>query len=1044
MTHLAELFVRYRDTGDVAALAAVFDRTAPRLLSLALHLCREPADAEDALQTTFLIAIRKAQTFDGARPLEPWLFGILVGEARNAARRARVRRGGWVEEPPSEAEGPNATAERRELVEILRRHADALPADQRQVVLLQLQHGLAPAEIAEVLGVKPGAVRMRLHRAVVALRRWLPASLGGAIGLGTAMRGVAQVRGSVLETARRLGAPRVAAPLSAGGAVAAGGFMLTKKVVAALVAAVVLLIAVRMALAPSAKAVRSAADEVAVLERAAVAEPHGLEAEPTDRTHDVTYGDRSPVAASGDLTVRLRFADSGEAVPDARVGVWLDVGDEARSLAHESGARGTDPPHAIVRTDSDGIARFQALPAREIELAVEPRAGRSIGERVEPERAVVAPGTETIVGIEMECGIVVTGRVVDEAGQPVTAAEILVAWSNDSPQLDPREWRRAARSDAAGGFRVLLAHGENYVTAQRTDAGPAATYVVEPRESDAATVTVVLPLRGGRLVGTVVDEHAVPIPGAAVIVTNGDWQRYEVRSSDGARTVAFAPIALESDRSGGFEIPCLPSWKCMVTVRAEGRVTARQELQLGSTALERRTFVLHDAVQLHGTVRDVRGAPVPLVTVDIDPPPDGELSTVETDDLGCFRFTGLRRGELSVRAIRFGHGRTSRTLELTHAEQEVELVLLERGGLQGRLVDEDGEALVGWELRATDRTRTMSDLDRAQWHETVTGADGAFALPDLGPHRFRLTATAPAGSPRCTSVVAEDVGPREEPIVLIVPPNPRTAWITGRILGPDGRALCEARVEVLRRESFSDGRELRRRIDLRRSDANGVFEFGSLAPAAYRVGVEGDGFLPAALDLDLRDGERRDLGTIRLAPAARLEVELVDALGRPWPHTPPTLRMLVGGDDWTYFNGRSGAIGLHRLARHDLAPGEVVLRVDEPGVASWPERVLLTGGHTSVARIAVEVAEPTTVGFTLPPGVAELKIGYRVTDHAGRLLLDDRERIRRGDAALELMLPRGTWRLEAESDTGTRYAADVAAPATGTIVLAELPPRETK
>ncbi|MBL8725586.1 MAG: sigma-70 family RNA polymerase sigma factor, partial [Planctomycetes bacterium] len=175
---LETLFARYRATNDPAALGALFDRTSPQLLALALHLLGHPADAEDALQTTFVTAIDRAHAFDPARPLLPWLCGILTNHCRQVReRRARRREVPELPEIPLEAGSPVQASERRELVARLRQHIERLPFDQRQVLLLQLEHGLAPAEIAEVVGVPPGTVRMRLHRAVKALRGGLPAGL---------------------------------------------------------------------------------------------------------------------------------------------------------------------------------------------------------------------------------------------------------------------------------------------------------------------------------------------------------------------------------------------------------------------------------------------------------------------------------------------------------------------------------------------------------------------------------------------------------------------------------------------------------------------------------------------------------------------------------------------------------------------------------------------------------------------------------------------------------------------------------------------------
>ena len=54
----------------------------PRLLRMALHLGRDPGDAEDLVQATFLTAIEKAATYDASRPLLPWLTGILIRHAQ--------------------------------------------------------------------------------------------------------------------------------------------------------------------------------------------------------------------------------------------------------------------------------------------------------------------------------------------------------------------------------------------------------------------------------------------------------------------------------------------------------------------------------------------------------------------------------------------------------------------------------------------------------------------------------------------------------------------------------------------------------------------------------------------------------------------------------------------------------------------------------------------------------------------------------------------------------------------------------------------------
>jgi len=203
-------FVRYREHGDLDSLGRLFDAVAPELLGVALHLTGNAADAEDALQATFVVAMRKAQAFEARGSVTAWLSGILTGEANNLRRREGRRRGAPMppevaaQMPADGAVGGVDEVERRELVAQLRTHIDALPDEQRQVLLLQLQHGLQPAEIAEVLGVAPGTVRMRIHRGLAALRRVLPASLATLAITTLAPRGLAAIKADVMAAAAAL------------------------------------------------------------------------------------------------------------------------------------------------------------------------------------------------------------------------------------------------------------------------------------------------------------------------------------------------------------------------------------------------------------------------------------------------------------------------------------------------------------------------------------------------------------------------------------------------------------------------------------------------------------------------------------------------------------------------------------------------------------------------------------------------------------------------------------------------------------------------
>ncbi|MFN9946117.1 MAG: RNA polymerase sigma factor [Planctomycetota bacterium] len=156
---LEDLFARFATTGDPQALGEVFDRCSGELLPLAMHLTGHPADAEDALQATFVTAIEKRADWDAGRPLLPWLVGILALHGKKLHERRGRRRevpppddrealAALVPSAPDAEDAPIAASERRELVERLRAHVQSLPDEQRSVVLLQLEHGLRPAQIA--------------------------------------------------------------------------------------------------------------------------------------------------------------------------------------------------------------------------------------------------------------------------------------------------------------------------------------------------------------------------------------------------------------------------------------------------------------------------------------------------------------------------------------------------------------------------------------------------------------------------------------------------------------------------------------------------------------------------------------------------------------------------------------------------------------------------------------------------------------------------------------------------------------------------------
>lgn len=169
----AEL-VRRVVAGDVAVFEILMRRHNPRVYRTIRAILRDETEVEDSMQQTYLLAYTHLSSFAGASSFATWITRIAVNEALGRRRKnARV-----VSLHDSDPEDPTMTsrrspedeAEHQEAVRILERAIDRLPQGHRLVVMLRDVEQLSTAEAASVLGITEEAVRIRLHRARLALR----------------------------------------------------------------------------------------------------------------------------------------------------------------------------------------------------------------------------------------------------------------------------------------------------------------------------------------------------------------------------------------------------------------------------------------------------------------------------------------------------------------------------------------------------------------------------------------------------------------------------------------------------------------------------------------------------------------------------------------------------------------------------------------------------------------------------------------------------------------------------------------------------------
>jgi RNA polymerase sigma-70 factor, ECF subfamily len=145
-----------------------------RLYAVARLILRDDAKAEDATQEALVAAWRHIGALRDPDRFDAWLHRLLVRSCYREAGRTKRLGNIEIHARVLEASEPDASlglADRDQLERGFRR----LDTDQRAVLVLHYYLGLRLDEAAEVLGIPPGTVRSRLHRAIVAMRAALEA-----------------------------------------------------------------------------------------------------------------------------------------------------------------------------------------------------------------------------------------------------------------------------------------------------------------------------------------------------------------------------------------------------------------------------------------------------------------------------------------------------------------------------------------------------------------------------------------------------------------------------------------------------------------------------------------------------------------------------------------------------------------------------------------------------------------------------------------------------------------------------------------------------
>lgn len=792
-------------------------REEPFVRGLARELCVSGgADPEEVAQQAWVQALEH-----GGRQVDKprsWLARIVRNVASNLARGERRRRsreaavaGGPAHDAagraavvpstavPSSAELMLREERRRQLVELV----DALPAVQREVVLLRYFEGLAPRKVAARLGVPVDQVHNLQRRGLEQLRKQLDAAarkegevdrrafLLPLVGFGP---------GSIPAP------PPVANPWPV--ALLPGAIVMTTKTKMTAVVAALLALAAYVAWPGGETPGTVPAEDGAHAAPTALSVDLGTES-PTDDAAAANaveadreiVGSDEPAARYG--TVRVTVVRRSDAGP-------VPVG----ASVVKFGADTADYREAVRKpTDNTGVVEFSQ---------VEPGIFRVWGDRASGiKRVEVLAGVTKEVELEYRSTKVVRGRVIDQDNQPVAGADLEVSL----PGLVGRDPEILGVSDAEGRFEIRAAPDPSVIGARKLGYRSSFLQMAWNRAGDEVEIEIVLQAGGGVVDGHVFGPDGEPVENALVKVGAGAVQGVHVNL--GTDEPTRRPALVRTDASGRFVACGIHPGDAPVEVRAAGLALWTGVCVVTDYSTVPLRVDLRAGAVLHGTVLDQDGGIVSGASISVGTWDDFGRRQVRSGSDGTYRLAGLAGGETEVDVRHDDAGKLEKVVHLEPAEVREFDLRMDRGiELSGRVLDEKGEPVQGVWLEIAAQT---GPGEKPWMTYGRTDADGRFSLANCLPGR--LMSIGFSGD-KIEPLRMKDIDPAKGELdVRVVRAAPPSVYIRGRVFGADGRPCAGAQIQA-----FDHSR--RRSSDVFVTKADGVFEFGPVLAAKWRIGIE--------------------------------------------------------------------------------------------------------------------------------------------------------------------------------------------------------------
>lgn len=872
--------------------------------ALARRLVYDRHAADDLFQAAWLAALQRPAR-DGSSPRQ-WLAAIvrnLASKAWLAAHRRRVREQRWQEPPPSSSPDDVVAHEheRRRVVEALLE----LDEPYRGTLIARFFDGLEPAAMAARFDVPVETVRTRIKRGLQRLRERL---LDGGASAFAFVDGL------------RLGEPDLGALVARFGRGVL--YVQASKHVLAVVG-VVLAVACGwwVMREPEPQRGASAPASTAVTPVAAAANAATPLSAPTPPEHASERTAMPAAAPTGSLAVAVSWADRRPA---------RDVGVRVGSIATANFEVGV----VAGRTDRDGRVRFDGLAAGEAFVESDRGAART---------CAIRAGACTEITLTIERGVRIRGRVVDVDGRAAAGAAVHmlsrpVALSGSI----------VAYADADGVFAIEDAPAERALglSACMPQRAPTPQQVVTGAAGGLVDVELRFRARGGAVTGRVVDDRGEPVARAVVLVgPDTGFESLRTARSSGESPPLQAWRA-STDEHGEWLIDGIAAGETPVLVVAPGRAPWDGQVRIVEHGLVRCDAVLAAGVRLDGSVRDDKGAPMPLVEVRVGRWGLRSAFTRTAAD-GSFSLDGLPLGDFAAIAKADGAG-----------EARAEFVGVAGGTLRWDPVLERATTLRGRVLaagapvpRAQVMARCMASAQREWFANTTADADGAFVITNCPDALLHLDVRTPS-SGFFVVALRDDVDPRAGEVLLEVDPaREPSAFVVGRVVDPDGRPVGGADVTILPTSMDIGGGHAVRTGD------DGRFATPGCPPGEWYAYANAEGWARVGSPRHtLPAGATVDLGDLVLARGHAVVVTL-----HPEPGVDLTgLVVGIADTDCGITNGEPEG-GVVRL--NNVGPGDYVLTAYAPGVALRP--VLLHVGAEAETAFVLPLAAGSEVTVDL-------------------------------------------------------------------------------